>query len=76
MADILEFKEAFPNVQFRYFVEPTKALVGALKMIDASNSTTYPMQLQGREDGAAVRLAGEGYFFEKMDEWKQSTDLK
>lgn len=45
-------------------------------MIDASNSTTYPMQIQGREDGAAVRRAGEGYFFEKMDEWKLSTELK
>jgi len=45
MADIVEFKEAFPKVQFRYFVEPTAPLVGALKMIDASNSTTYPMQM-------------------------------
>lgn len=76
MADILEFKEAFPNVQYRYFVEPSKPLVGALKMIDASNSTTYPMQMQGREDGAAVRKAGEGFFFNKMDEWKLSTELK
>jgi len=76
MADIVEFKEAFPKVQFRYFVEPTGPLVGALKMIDASNSTTYPMQIQGRADGAAVRNAGEGYFFEKMDEYKLSTELK
>jgi len=45
-------------------------------MIDASNSTTYPMQMQGRADGAAVRNAGEGYFFDKMDEYKLSTELK
>jgi hypothetical protein len=76
MADILEFKQAFPKVQFRYFVEPSTPLVGALKLIDASNSTTYPMQMQGRSDGAAVRNAGEGYFFDKMGEYSQSTELK
>jgi len=31
--------------------------------------------MQGREDGAAVRNAGEGYFFEKMDEWTNSATL-
>jgi len=36
-------------------------------MIDTNNATTYPMQLQGRQDGAAVREAGEGFFFQKMD---------
>lgn len=75
MADILNFKKAFPKVQYRYFIQPTKPLVGALKMIDANNATTWPMQMQGRADGAAVRNEKEGHFFELMDKWEASADL-
>ena len=45
-------------------------------MIDANNATTYPMQMQGRTDGAAIVHKGEGYFFEKMDEWNESPILQ
>jgi len=31
--------------------------------------------MQGRADGAAIVGKGEGYFFEKMDEWNESADL-
>ena len=76
-SDILEFKEAFPKVNFRYFVEPTGPLANGFDILHVDNKTvTWPMQLQGRKDGARVVEAGEGYMFERMDEWSNSSDLK
>ena len=46
-------------------------------MLDVTNSTTtWPMQMQGRKDGAAVVQLGEGAMFEKMEEWNNSPELK
>lgn len=46
LADILEFKLAFPKVNYRYYVEPSTALPGGLALLDADNKTsTFPMQL-------------------------------
>lgn len=54
VGDIVEFMEAHKNVNYRYYVEPTAKIPGGLKLIDATNKTvTWPMQLQGRKDGAA-----------------------
>lgn len=40
VADIYEFMQAFPNVTYRYYVEPSASLGNAL---DFDNSTTWPM---------------------------------
>lgn len=43
-SDILEFKQAFPKVNFRYYVEPTGPLAGGLDILHVDNSTvTWPM---------------------------------
>jgi len=77
ISDIYTFKQAFPDVKFRYYVEPTGPLCKALEMIDVTNKTvTWPMQMQGRKDGNAVVQLGEGTMFKKMDEWNESPDLK
>lgn len=78
MNDFLETKNAYPNVTFRYYVQPTEKLAGTgLKMIQLDNKTiTWPMQLQGRKDGAAAVKAGEGFFFKHMDLWQKSPELK
>lgn len=69
MDDLLEFKRAFPNVNFRYYVQPSKPLP-SLKILDVHNSTsTYPMQMQGRADGANAIKIGEGTLFKMFDEW-------
>jgi hypothetical protein len=68
--DIYYFKQAFPSVNFRYYVEPTKPIAHGLGILDFKNETsTWPMQMQGREDGANAVSKGEGFFFDKMDEW-------
>ena len=44
MADIYEFVQAYPEVNFRYFVAPTRSLGSSpLDMLNADNSTkTFP----------------------------------
>ena len=68
-ADILRFQEAFPNVNFRYYVEPTEDIPGGLDIINVDNSTiTWPLQEMGRRDGDAAVKKGEGKSFEEMKE--------
>lgn len=69
-ADINEFKQAFPKVNYRYFVAPATPLASGLGILDADNSTsTFPMQLLGRQDGADAVKAGESFMFRHMDKW-------
>ena len=78
MSDFIEVVEAYPKVNFRYFVQPSQKLPGTgLDTIKVDNATiTWPMQLIGRDDGAAILGAGEGYMFKKISEWKNSPDLQ
>ena len=67
VADILEFMKAYPGINYRYFVQPSKALPGGLNLLNGDNSTsTFPMQLQGRADGATVVKEGPGVEFKKL----------
>ena len=48
MDDILEFQRAFPDVNFRYYVQPSSPLP-IWKVLNVRNATsTYAMQMQGR----------------------------
>jgi len=51
ISDVLNFKQGFPSVKFRYFIEPSESLPGGAKMLDFANSTTYHSQIVGRKDG-------------------------
>jgi hypothetical protein len=69
MEDVLGFMRAFPDVNFRYYVQPSQPLP-TLKMLDANNQTsTFPMQIQGRLDGENAIKSGEGFMFNKFLEW-------
>ena len=76
-SDILEFKKAFPEVNFRYFIEPSGPLASGTDILKVDNSTvTWPMQMQGRQDGERVVAQGEGFYFDKMEAWSNSNDLQ
>lgn len=76
-ADINEFKQAFPKVNYRYFVAPATPLASGLGILDADNSTsTFPMQLLGRQDGADAVKAGEGFMFRHMDKWNNDEAIR
>lgn len=55
LADIQEFVMAYPDINFRYLLYPSSPLPGGLEMLNFDNSTsTWPMQLLGRKDGADI----------------------
>jgi hypothetical protein len=77
MSDVLEFKMAFPNVNFRHLVFPHEKLPGGLNLLNFDNKTnTWPMQMKGREAGKNAQISGEGFYFAKMDEWVNNETLR
>jgi predicted acylesterase/phospholipase RssA len=68
IADVYEFQQAFPKVNFRYYVEPTESIPGGLDIINVDNTTiTWPLQVLGRKDGANAINAGKGEAFKAMN---------
>ena len=44
MADIYNFKQAYPDVNFRYYIEPSTPLPGGLAILNFNNETnTFPI---------------------------------
>ena len=74
--DIHEFQRAYPKVNFRHYIQPSKALKGnGPNMINFDNSTcTYSMQMQGREDGAMAANQADGFYQEKFQAWRANQD--
>lgn len=67
----------FPEVNYRYFIQPSQPLPGSLQMLNFDNTTnTWPMQMLGRLDGENAVKDGEGFMFSKMSEWAHSPDLQ
>lgn len=68
--DVQEFKQAFPLVNFRYYVAPTQDIPGGIDIINVNNATiTWPLQVLGRSDGAnAVKGTKPGESFKQLDE--------
>ena len=58
---------------FRYYLEPSDSLGGPLSLLNFDNATsTWPMQMVGRLDGENAIKTGETFYFDKMDEWRDS----
>jgi len=77
LSDIYKFKQAYPKVNFRYFVEPSSPIAGGLNILNFNNATmTYPMQMLGRLDGENAVKSGEGFYYKMMDEWRDSPELQ
>lgn len=75
--DILEFRRAFPDVNFRYYFEPEEgSLTSGKDELKFDNSTTYPMQEIGRRDAQKMLDLGEGLGFKLLEEYHTSGDLK
>jgi len=77
IADIEEFSQAFPDVNFRYYITPTEPLPTGLGILNFDNTTaTFPMQMVGRLDGENAVKSGEGFVMKKIKEWRSSAALK
>ena len=75
--DIYEFLQAFPDVNFRYYIGPSEPLPSGLNLLNFDNETnTWPMQMLGRLDGENAMKDGEGMMFSKFKEWGSNTTLQ
>lgn len=76
-ADVYEFMQAFPDVNYRYYLQPSTPLPGGLAILNFDNSTsTWGMQMKGRLDGENAIKTGEGFFFNKMMEWGKNETVR
>ena len=76
IGDVHDFKKAFPNVNFRYFVAPSESLPGGLAMLDFSNKTTWGHQMLGRKDGANAIKLGEEWAGKMFDKWDEQPEMQ
>jgi len=49
-AQVLAFKQAWPTVDYRYYLGPTGPVTDGLAEMNFYNETTFPMQVLGRSD--------------------------
>ena len=78
LADIYDFKMAYPKVIFRYkHEEPSNPLPGSLAILNFNNETsTFLMQMMGRLDGENAIKQREGFMYGKMEEYRESPELQ
>lgn len=77
MGDVFEIMQAYPKVNYRYYIQPSEPLPGGLSLLRFDNNTsTWPMQMLGRLDGENAIKDGEGFMFAKFDEWNNTPTLK
>jgi predicted acylesterase/phospholipase RssA len=50
MNNVIETMEAYPKINYRYLLQPSKPVPGGIGLIKFGNETTWPMQENGRED--------------------------
>lgn len=75
VADVFKFIQGFPDVNWRYYVQPSSPFPG--NALNADNTTvTWPVQMMGRLDGENVVKAGEGFYFDAMKRYQKSPELK
>ena len=72
----MEFKRAFPEVQFRYFLFPSETLHGGLNLLNFDNSTnTWNEQMVGRLDAMEAVQAGPLWASRLLDSFFESPAL-
>lgn len=76
MANVFQAMRAYPEVNWRYLVQPSGDLPNGPKLILFGNHSTWYMQEMGREDGKNLILQPEGYGFIKLSEWKEAEEKK
>ena len=79
MDEIYYQMEAYPNVNYRYFVQPSdiSIMANGQSLLKPDNRTvTWPMQKLGRHDGELSHYIGEGKIYAEIHKFKNDTSLK
>lgn len=71
--DVVEFMQAFPDVDFRHFISPSQDYT--TYMMDFRGESTTKTMMMGRQDGTDAIQKGEGYMFKQLQNWKEDKEL-
>uniref|UniRef100_A0A7S3RP07 PNPLA domain-containing protein n=1 Tax=Strombidinopsis acuminata TaxID=141414 RepID=A0A7S3RP07_9SPIT len=74
--DILEVKRAYPEVNYRYYFQPSGETNSGLSELDFYNSTTWRVNEMGRRDAKATLEAGENFGFEMLEQYHFNQEVK
>ena len=64
-SEIATHMRAYPQVNWRYFVQERSGL-GGTSELDFTNSTTWPIQVIGRQEAQEALDYGPGYGFDRV----------
>ena len=67
LENVIEVMLTYPNVNYRYLMEPTGPYPHALRLLDFRNETTWPMQQNGRDDSQTALDYGPGFGFDTLN---------
>jgi predicted acylesterase/phospholipase RssA len=74
IADVANFRKAYPSINYRYFFMASKPLASGLEEMDFSYAVLNPMIEIGMEDAAVmVNSTQPGDSFRKFDTWFNDT---
>ena len=73
--NLAETMQAFPKVEWRYFVAPSYDLPGSFISFD-NKTVTWPSQMVGRVDGENALKLGEGAIFDRIKEWSDDSSIQ
>ena len=62
---------AYPNVNYRYILEPSGHYAHLWNLLNFSPENTWPMQQNGMADAKAAMEAGPGANFQKYRDWAE-----
>ena len=68
---IQQAKAMFPTVDYRYLFQQKTPSANSL---DFGNSTTWPLQEEGREDAQKALEDGEGVEFLRLEQWDKENE--
>ena len=63
--DIREFMRAWPEVKYRYFIQPKTTLLEEIQILEFGPEWTDPLVTRGEADAKEVVAMGEGKSFDK-----------
>jgi len=76
MANVFEAYRAYPEVEWRYLIQPSAWVPNGPRLLIFNNETTWFMQEMGREDGKNALTQPSGAAYIKLAEWFETEEPK
>ena len=66
LKNVIEVMVTYPEINYRFLMEPTGPYPVFLRLLDFSNRNTWPMQENGREDSQTALAYGPGFGYDRL----------